>query len=59
MGRALSFLAVAPAGLRVAFPAGSMEGKLAHLTELPLAAAAPAGTFFDYACLHLVATATR
>jgi uncharacterized protein YcbX len=42
----------------VEFPAGSLAGKLAHLTELPLAAAAPAGTFFDYACLHLIATAT-
>ena len=57
-GRALSFMAVAPAGLRVEFPAGSLEGKLAHLTEMPLAGAAPAGTFFDYACLHLIATAT-
>jgi uncharacterized protein YcbX len=57
-GRALSFMAVAPAGLLVEFPAGTLDGKLAHLTELPLAAAAPAGTFFDYACLHLIATAT-
>jgi uncharacterized protein YcbX len=51
-------MAVASAGLLVEFPAGTLAGKLAHLTELPLAAAAPAGTFFDYACLHLVATAT-
>jgi uncharacterized protein YcbX len=57
-GRALSFMAVAPAGLLVEFPAGTLDGKLAHLTEMPLAAAAPAGTFFDYACLHLIATAT-
>jgi uncharacterized protein YcbX len=57
-GRALRFMAVAPAGLLVEFPAGTLAGTLAHLTELPLAAAAPAGTFFDYACLHLIATAT-
>lgn len=57
-GRTLSFMAVAPAGLLVEFPAGTLAGKLVHLTEIPMAGAAPAGTFFDYACLHLIATAT-
>lgn len=57
-GRALSLMAVAPAGLLVEFSAGTLDGKLAHLTEMPLAAAAPAGTFFDYGCLHLIATST-
>ena len=57
-GRTLSLMSQASAGLLVEFPAGSLSGKVAELTELPLASAAPAGTFFDYGCLHLIATST-
>ena len=57
-GRTLSLMTQAPAGLMVEFPAGTLGGTLAQVTELPLAGAAPAGTFFDLACVHLVATST-
>jgi len=57
-GRNLTVMTAAPAGLLVEFPAGTLGGKLIDATEVPLAGAAPPGTFFDYACVHLIATST-
>jgi uncharacterized protein YcbX len=57
-GRALSLLSHAMPGLLVEFPAGTLGGELAELTEAPLAGGAPAGTFFDVTCVHLMATST-
>jgi MOSC domain-containing protein len=57
-GRHLTVMTTAPSGLLVEFPAGSLGGTLSNTTELPLAGAAPPGTFFDYACVHLIATST-
>lgn len=56
--RDLRLLSSAPPGLLVAFPPGTLAGKLAELTEAPLAGSAPPGTFFDAACIHLIASAT-
>lgn len=56
--RALSLAAHASAGLLIEFPAGTLSGAAADLTEAPLAGGAPEGTFFDLACLHLIATST-
>jgi len=57
-GRNLTLMATAPAGLLVEFPAGTLGGALSRATEVALAGAAPPGAFFDYACVHLIATAT-
>ena len=57
-GRALRLMTHAPIGLLVEFPPGTLGGKLAKLTEAPLAGRAPAGTFFDLSCILLVATST-
>jgi uncharacterized protein YcbX len=50
--------ASAPAGLTLEFAAGTLAGKYAALTESPVAGAAPPGTFFDYAVVHLLTTST-
>jgi uncharacterized protein YcbX len=57
-GRTLTVMASAPEGLLVELPKGTLGGAYADATDVPLAGAAPAGTFFDYACLHLIATST-
>jgi hypothetical protein len=57
-GRGLSLLSQAPPGLLVEFPAGTLGGELAEITEVPLAGGAPEGTFFDFGCVHLIATST-
>lgn len=56
--RPLSLTSHAPAGLLIEFPAGTLAGAASELTEAPLAGGAPEGTFFDLACIHLVATST-
>lgn len=56
--RPLRLLSEAPAGLLVEFPKGTLGGQGADITEAPLADGAPAGTFFDAAQVHLVATST-
>lgn len=58
LGRSLTVMSIAPAGLLVEFPAGTLGGALSNVTEVPLAGAAPSGTFFDYACVHLIASST-
>ena len=56
LGRSLTVMTTAPAGLLVEFPSGTLGGALSTVTEVPLAGAAPPGTFFDYACVHLIAS---
>lgn len=57
-GRPLSLMSQAPAGLLLEFPAGTVGGKMADVTEIPISGAAPPGTFFDVASVHLITTAT-
>jgi uncharacterized protein YcbX len=40
------------------FAAGTLGGQHAETTAVPLSGAAPPGTFFDLACVHLLTTAT-
>ena len=51
-------MATAPAGLLIEFPAGTLGGALSNATEVPVAGSAPPGAFFDYSCVHLIATST-
>jgi uncharacterized protein YcbX len=44
--------------LLLEFPEGTLGGDYASATEIPVAGEAPPGTFFDYAAMHLVTTAT-
>ncbi len=57
-GPQVSLASTAPAGLMLEFDAGTLSGQHAETTEAPLAGAAPPGTFFDVACVHLLTTAT-
>ncbi|CAN5361273.1 MOSC domain-containing protein [soil metagenome] len=56
--RPLSLMSHAPAGLLLEFPAGTAGGKMADVTEVAISSAAPPGTFFDVASIHLITTAT-
>ncbi len=58
LGRNVTLVAAAPQGLTLEFPAGTLSGKHAATTEAPIAGAAPAGTFFDYAVVHVLTTST-
>ncbi|MBI2686530.1 MAG: MOSC domain-containing protein [Acidobacteria bacterium] len=51
-------VSAAPEGLKLAFAAGTLGGSHAETTEIPIAGAAPAGSLFDYACIHIVTTAS-
>ncbi len=55
---AVKLLSNAPAGLKLEFAAGTVGGKHAQKTETDVAAAAPPGRFFDYACIHLITTSS-
>jgi class 3 adenylate cyclase/uncharacterized protein YcbX len=57
-GRNLTLMSSAPAGLLLEFPAGTLGGTLSDATEAPLGVGAPPGAFFDYGCVHLIATST-
>ncbi len=57
-GAQVSLASTAPEGLMLEFDAGTLGGKHAETTEAPLSGAAPAGTFFDVACVHLLTSAT-
>lgn len=57
-GEQVSLRSSAPEGLMLELPAGTLSGKHTKTTEVPLAEAAPRGTLFDYACIHIVTTAT-
>lgn len=57
-GRDLTLMATAPAGMMFEFPAGTIGGEHSQATEWPIAAGAPPGAFYDYGCVHLLATST-
>lgn len=57
-GPTAALVAAAPDGLLLEFAAGSLGGKHAETTELPIAGAAPPGALFDYASIHIVTTST-
>jgi uncharacterized protein YcbX len=57
-GPNVSLVSAAPAGLMLEFAAGTLGGKFAETTEAPVAGAAPPGSLFDYASVHLVTTST-
>jgi uncharacterized protein YcbX len=56
--RPLNLMNHAPAGLLLEFPAGTAGGKMADVTEVAISGAAPPGTFFDVASIHLITTVT-
>ncbi len=55
-GPQVSLRSTAPEGLMLEFAAGTLGGKYAKTTEVPVAGAASPGTLFDYACIHIVTT---
>jgi hypothetical protein len=57
-GPHVSLISVAPAGLMLEFAAGTLGGKHAETTEIPVAGAAPPGALFDYASIHIITTST-
>jgi MOSC domain-containing protein len=57
-GPQVSLESAAPDGLMLEFDAGTLGGKHAQTTALPVASAAPSGTLFDYASVHIITTAT-
>jgi uncharacterized protein YcbX len=57
-GRKLTLMTTAPSFLIVELTPGTVGGAWAGVTDFPIGATAPPGAFFDYACLHLVATST-
>jgi uncharacterized protein YcbX len=54
----MTLAAKAPPELMLEFDAGTLSGKYAATTEMPVAGAAARGTFFDYGALHLLTTST-
>jgi uncharacterized protein len=58
LGHELRITAIAPEGLLLPFPAGTLSGKFAEATEAPISAGAPPQTFFDYGTVHFIATST-
>jgi uncharacterized protein YcbX len=56
-GPSIALRSKPPEGLRLQFDAGTLGGKHAYRTSLPLASAAP-GTFFDLAAVHIITTST-
>jgi len=57
-GSQVSLRSTAPDGLMLEFAPGTLGGKYATATEVPVAGAAPRGTLFDYACIHILTTST-
>jgi len=55
-GSQVSLRSTAPDGLMLEFAPGTLGGKYAKTTEVPVAGAAPRGTLFDYACIHILTT---
>lgn len=53
-GLPITLVSTAATGLMLEFPAGTLGGKYAETTEFPVAGAAPPGTLFDYACIHIL-----
>ena len=57
-GPQVSLVSRAPAGLMLEFSAGTLGGKHAETTAIPVAGEAAPGTLFDYASVHVLTTAT-
>ncbi len=57
-GPDVSLVSTAADGLMLEFAAGTLGGKHAETTVFPLSSAAPSGTLFDYASVHIITTAT-
>ncbi|MHC5026882.1 MAG: MOSC domain-containing protein [Planctomycetota bacterium] len=57
-GHDVTLHASPPAGLALEFSAGTLAGKHASTTEIPIASGAPPGTFVDYATIHILTTST-
>ena len=57
-GPDISLTSNAPDGLMLEFAAGTLGGKHASTTELPVSSGAPKGTLFNYAAVHIVTTST-
>src|SRR5437763_16283035 len=57
-GSGVSLIEGAPEGLILEFAAGTLGGKHAATTQLPISSGAPKGTLFNYAAVHLISTAT-
>jgi len=57
-GSQMTLVSTAPDGLMLEFAAGTLGGKHAETTALPVSSAAPPGTLFDYASVHIITTAT-
>jgi len=55
-GPQVSLRSTAPDGLMLEFAPGTLGGKYAKTSEVPVAGAAPRGTLFDYACVHILTT---
>jgi uncharacterized protein YcbX len=51
-------MAIAPPGLLIEVPAGTLGASLSEVTELPLGGGAAPGSFVDYGSLHLIASST-
>jgi len=56
-GPGVALVSAAPEGLMLEFAAGTLGGKHAETTALPVSITAPAGTMFDYASVHIITTA--
>ncbi len=56
--RKLKLMAIAPPGLLIEVPKGTLGGSLSEVTEIALGGGAPAGAFFDYGSLHLISSST-
>jgi uncharacterized protein YcbX len=57
-GSPVSLVSTAPDGLLLEFAAGTLGGKHVETTEFPLSSAAPAGTLFDLAPVHVLTIST-
>jgi uncharacterized protein YcbX len=58
LGAGVSLSPGAPEGLILEFAAGTLGGKHAATTQLPISSGAPKGTLFNYASVHLITTST-
>jgi class 3 adenylate cyclase/uncharacterized protein YcbX len=56
--RKLKLMAIAPPGLLIEVPKGTLGGSLSEVTEIALGGGAPAGAFVDYGSLHLISSST-
>ncbi len=57
-GPHVSLVSSAPEGLMMQIAAGTLGGKFAATTEIPVSGGAPPGTLFNYSPVHLITTST-